>query len=105
MVRLNEALLDAIRADCRERRTPVLFVYIPTRTQRKFDTLRSYMDEHGAHFIDPTQLPSMSAELYYPIDGHLNAEGHALLAGVILDWIRANLAELAGAPGGESSGD
>lgn len=92
---LNEAILDAIRVDCRADRVPVVFVYLPTRERRHFPTLRSYMKRVGANFIDLTEEDfSALPDVYRPVDGHLTPKGHRYVADALLRWIQNNMPEL-----------
>lgn len=97
---LNEAILDAMRADCDKSRTALLFLYDHPRALRGFPVLRRYMNRVGAHFIDLTgEVSSARQDIYYPRDGHLNAKGHRFVADAVLKWIRNNLPDLSGAQG------
>lgn len=92
---LNEKILDAMRADARKNRTPLLLVYIPTQAWRRFPTLQSYMDRVGAKYINLRYgLPSPPQGIYFPREGHLNAKGHRYVANEILTWIRKNMPQL-----------
>src|SRR5260370_36987068 len=75
---LNEAIMDAIRTDCRQAGVPVVFVYIPTREWNRFPSLRSYMHRVGADFGDLTDGPNpISPDMYFPVRaGHLNEAAH-----------------------------
>ncbi len=90
---LNEAILDAIRTDCRQAGVPVVFVYIPTREWKRFPSLRSYMHRVGADFVDLTDGPNpISPDMYFPVrDGHLNEAGHRYVATTLMTWIQKNL--------------
>ena len=93
---LNQAILDAIRAECREAGTQVLFVYLPTAKLRTFPALPVYMERTGADFLDlgnqPLGAPGM---LHYPADGHPNPEGHRRVSDALLAWIAREMPELA----------
>jgi hypothetical protein len=92
---LNRALLDAIRADCRAAGARALFVYLPTRELRPFPALGRYMQETAGDFVDlGDPLPSPPRTLHYPVDGHLNPEGHRYVAEAVLAWIRREMPEL-----------
>ena len=85
---LNRAILDAVRADCREAGARVLFVYLPTREPRTFASLAAYMASTEADFVDlGNQAPSPPGSLNFPLDGHLNPEGHHFVAEALLAWI------------------
>jgi len=85
---LNRAILDAIRADCREAGTRVVFVYLPTRELRTFPALRRYMLETRADFVDLGNQPITPPQaLHFPQDGHPNPAGHRYVADALLAWI------------------
>jgi hypothetical protein len=90
---LNEAILDAIRTDCRQAGIRLVFVYIPTREWKRFPSLRSYMHRVGADFVDLTDGPNpISPDMYFPVrDGHLNEAGHRYVETTLMTWIRKNL--------------
>ena len=92
---LNKAILDAIQTDCRENHVPVLFMRLPTKSQRRFETLRSYMQNVGANYIDLSDPDlSLPKDIYFPVDSHINAKGHKYVANAILKWIKNNMPEL-----------
>ncbi len=85
---LNRAILDAIRADCRDAGARVLFVYLPTREIRTFPALQEYMQQAAADFVDLGNQPfSPPRVLHYPQDGHPNPEGHRFVSEALLDWV------------------
>jgi hypothetical protein len=89
---LNQAILAAIREDCRQNETPVLFVYIPTSEFRPFPALSGYMRQTGANYVDLTELkPTPPHSIYLQKDGHLSPEGHRFVADLIDTWIRSHL--------------
>jgi len=91
---LNAAILDAIQADCRQAKMPLLFVYIPTQRWHEFRALRAYMKRTGANFVDLSEGGrNFAADMYLPADEHLNAKGNRYIAEAVLAWIRANLPE------------
>jgi hypothetical protein len=89
---LNSAFLDAIRDDCAATGTPVIFIYIPYVSGITFPALNRYMEEHGAYYIDMSQLtPAQLKEFYFPVDGHLNARGHEYMTEILVEKIRRDL--------------
>jgi hypothetical protein len=87
--KLNEAILAAIRDDCRQHQVPLLFVYIPTSEFQSFPALSGYMHKTGANYIDLTEMrPIPPHSIYLPLDGHLSAEGHRYVADQVDAWIR-----------------
>jgi hypothetical protein len=90
---LNQAILAAMREDCGRNSVPVLFLYIPTKEFRPFPALSGYMHRIGANYIDLTQIrPTPPHSIYLQQDGHLSAEGHRYVAGLIDAWIRSHMA-------------
>ena len=92
--RLNAAILDRIRWDCAKSGVTPLFVYVPTGEWREFPTLRSYMRQTRADFIDMTEndrLPLVGTTLS---DGHPNEAGHRYIANAIHAWIAENRPDL-----------
>ncbi len=88
---LNQAILDAIREDCRKTAVPVLFVYIPIKGLEPFQALPAYMRRTGAAYIDLTeQRPVPPRSIYLPNDSHLSAEGHRYVANLIDQWLKSH---------------
>ncbi len=88
---LNEAIIAALREDCRQAGVPVLFVYIPIKGFKPFPALEAYMQRTGAEYIDLTaQRPVPPASIYLKYDGHLSAEGHRYVADLIENWLKAH---------------
>jgi hypothetical protein len=86
---VNQAILEAIRVDCRDSHTPVLFVYHPSRAWLQFPAWRAHMQSVRANFIDLTAEQTLPPPgLHYPLDGHLTAAGHSYTAEVILSWLK-----------------
>lgn len=84
---LNEALLDAIRADCREAGVPVLFLYFPYRSWNTFPTLQDYMERTDANFVHLPSALGWHPDRIFLGDGHFNAEGHAVVSDLVAGWI------------------
>jgi hypothetical protein len=85
---LNEAILDAIRADCAAAGVPVLFVHVPPKDWRSFPTLARYMRRAGADYVDPVAIRSDPPDgAYSGVDSHLSAPGHRLFAQWILERV------------------
>jgi hypothetical protein len=82
---VNAAMLARMHEDCMLARVPVLFVRIPTSEWRTFPGLRRFFAAAGADYLDlRAGTEREEAEgWYYPNDGHLNAAGHAYVAGRI----------------------
>jgi len=93
--KLNQAILAALREDCRQHSIPILFVYIPTSEFQPFPALSSYMHHSGANYIDLTELrPVPPHSIYLQQDGHLSPEGHRYVADRIDEWIHSSKAQL-----------
>jgi hypothetical protein len=90
---LNKAIIEQIRAECRESNTAVLFIYIPTKARRPFQTLHSYLTGVNADFIDVAVWnPAPPADFYYADDGHPTARGHYYIADKFIDWVQRSTA-------------
>lgn len=57
-----------------------------------FQPFKTEFERRGIPYIDPTEAMRAEAEagrkLYFTIDGHLNAAGHAVLAGTVMRHLR-----------------
>jgi len=88
---LNQAILDAVREDCRKAGVPVLFLYIPVKGFLPFPALRDYMRRTGAAYIDLTeQRPVPPISIYLKNDGHLSIEGNRYVADLIEGWLKSH---------------
>mgnify|MGYP002844546203 CR=1 FL=1 len=87
---LNAAMLDAMRDACEAAGVPILFIHIPYKSGVPFPSLQTYMNRHNAHYIDLNAhfTPFRQRSFYFKTDGHLNAEGHAFVGRLIVEWIR-----------------
>jgi hypothetical protein len=89
---LNQAIIAAIREDCRKAGVPVLFAYIPAKGMKPFPSLRAYMERTGAAYIDLTeQRPVPPPSIYLRHDSHLSVEGHRYVGNLIDSWIKSHL--------------
>lgn len=89
---LNEAIIDAMRNDCREAGIPLLFIHIPYPDGRAFPALNSYMNEIQANYIDLVELwGGARKDLYIEGDIHLNSKGHQFMADALLERIETIL--------------
>ena len=89
---------------------PMALVFVPQRAQAGLAAqsrppaeihpyllnraLQAIADKHGISFIDATPRIVRSRRAgsnYYPIDGHLNAQGHGVVASAIVDGLIADL--------------
>lgn len=59
---------------------------------RPYNLLATQLRDRGIHVLTPTDvLDDVDPPLNFPDDGHLNARGHALLAGAIAAWLKSDL--------------
>jgi hypothetical protein len=103
-VEMFDASVAQIAALAKARSVPFLIVFIPQRAQaslassRKADPnfhpfafpalLNTIALRHGAAFVDATReiAPGTpSSRIFYPVNGHINAQGHALASHAIVD--------------------
>jgi hypothetical protein len=92
----NRAILDAIRADCRAARAPVLFVFLPMAKPYRFPAVSDYMKETGADFLDlGSRAERPPGLLHYRVDGHPNPAGHRFVAEALFSWIAREMPQLA----------
>ncbi|MEZ5503381.1 MAG: SGNH/GDSL hydrolase family protein [Halioglobus sp.] len=93
---VNEQILRQIAADAREEGATVLFVRLPSRGQQSFATLSHLMRELGAGYLDLEEqtgdIPEQ--EIFIPGDGHINEQGHQLVAAALLEWLAQHPAAL-----------
>ncbi|MCK6446149.1 MAG: SGNH/GDSL hydrolase family protein [Planctomycetes bacterium] len=81
---LNRAFLARMISDCRAAGVKLAFVHVPTISWRGFPALGEFCAEERVPWIDPVELsPTQPKGLYYVEDKHLNAAGHAWLAGLL----------------------
>ncbi len=82
--RLNQAIFEQIRDDCREAGVPLLVVYIPVNRRRPVPVFERELAQMGIEYLDLTPLlPPDADTLYYPRDRHFNAAGHRFAAEAI----------------------
>ncbi len=93
---INAEILQQMAMDAKEQGVPILFVRLPSRGQREFPTLTAHMSSMGANFLDLEDQTRDYAEedIFIAGDGHINEQGHQLVADAILNWINANQSEL-----------
>jgi lysophospholipase L1-like esterase len=86
-VRLTTRIVEEALKYCREQGWPVLGVLVGLREDHA-TAMRGALSRYNAHSID---LPSKTdaPNLYYRVDGHWNAEGHADAARRVLDALDA----------------
>jgi len=90
--RLNAACLTALFDAAAAARVPVLVVHIATVAGwRPFPALRALVEEAApaVALVDlATEWGTPPEGAYYPLDGHLNATGHAVLAALLAEKVR-----------------
>ena len=102
---VTEELLRQLAEECRTLGVPLMVVSIPqqfqvlylaTRSQQTADIEVDYYDRHFAALgarLGFTWVPTLQAlaaakhpgRLYYRLDGHLSADGHAIVGGALAD--------------------
>ncbi len=86
--RLNRALFEAIRDDCRAAGVPLVVVHIPINRRRPTPMFTREFLSMDIEYLDLTsRLPADADVLYYPQDRHLNADGHRFTAAQIQDFL------------------
>ena len=79
--RLNRAIFEAIRDDCRQAGVPLVVVYFPINRRRPAPMFEREFAEMGVEFLDLTpRLPADADSLYYPRNRHFTAAGHRFVA-------------------------
>jgi len=93
---INANILQQMALGAREEGVPILFVRLPSIGQSEFATLSSHMSSMGANFLDLGEKTRDAAgqEIFIPGDGHINEEGHRMVADAIINWISATQSEL-----------
>ncbi len=82
--RLNRALFEAVRDDCRAAAVPLVVVHVPINRLKPVPMFEREFSEMGIDFLDlGPLLPEGGDALYYPRDRHLNAAGHRFAAEAI----------------------
>jgi len=91
----NAEILRQIVLDAEEKGVPILFVRLPSMEQREFATLSSHMSSMGADFLDLGDRTRDDAGqgIFIPGDGHINEQGHRLVADAIFNWMSAKQSE------------
>jgi hypothetical protein len=88
--KLNRAIFAEMLDECRRADVPLVVVHIPHRGhwtpsahfEREFAAM-------GLPFLDLGAVPAENPrELYFPVNPHLNARGHAVLAAALADYLR-----------------
>ena len=89
--RLNRAIFEKIRDDCREANVPLLVVHIPINRRKPNPMFGRELADMGVDYLDLTPLlPDDADRLYYPRDRHLTPAGHRFVAEAILERLVAS---------------
>lgn len=87
---LNRAFIERMIDDCAAAGVKIAFVHVPTISWNAFPALGEACTARGVPWLDPaTDVPKRPDGIYYPLDKHLNAAGHAWFAERIVAWLRA----------------
>jgi hypothetical protein len=114
-LKVADATIGRIAAQARAAGVPLIVVLMPSRTQAALSAadadrhgadpfalglaLAPIVQAHGGRFIDMTKIVGAvkdPAELYFEIDGHPNAAGHAALAGAVEAALLSDVPHFAG---------
>jgi len=88
--RLNRAIFQAIRDDCRKAHVPLVVVYIPANRLSEAPLFKQEFADLGIDYLDlQPLLPADSSGFYYPRDRHLTAAGHRFTAEAISSFLSA----------------
>lgn len=88
--RLNRALFEAVRDECRAAAVPLVVVHIPINRRRPAPMFRREFADMGIEYLDlGSRLPADGDALYYPRDRHFNAAGHRFAAEAIYRFLAA----------------
>jgi hypothetical protein len=112
-IRLNfvDSLIDRLSVDAGKRHVPVVVAFVPLAAHAVLAgshtaepdldafglsrTIEAISAEHNAQYIDALYLMSRvarPAEMFYSVDGHPNAEGHAIIADAVISGLLESLA-------------
>ncbi len=93
--RLNRAIFEAIRDDCRRLGVPLVVVHIPVNRRKPTPIFEREFADMGIDYLDlGPLLPADADALYYPRDRHFNAGGHRFAAEAIYRFlVERNLVE------------
>lgn len=86
--RLNRAIFEQIRDDCRTVAVPLLVVHLPVNRRHEVPMFAPEFEAMGIEFLDLTPLlPENAEDLYFPSDHHFNDRGHRFAAEAIREAI------------------
>jgi hypothetical protein len=86
--RLNRALFEAIRDECRSAGAPLVVVHLPVNRRPPVPGFGREFARMEVPFLDLTPLlPDDADDLYYPNDRHFNPAGHRVTAKAIVRFL------------------
>ena len=104
-IQLLDGLLESAEAKCRDAHVPFVFIEIPTFQQVSlmgYDNLPAGVDpyafthslqqlasQHQMQFINTTDAFTKPNDTFYVVDGHMNGNGNALVARVVVEHLLA----------------
>ena len=104
-IQLLDSLLESAEAKCRNAHVPFVFIEIPTFQQVSLmgygnlpagvdpyaftHSLQQLASQHQMQFINTTDAFTKPNDAFYVVDGHMNANGNALVARVVVEHLLA----------------
>lgn len=86
--RLNRALFENVRDDCRAAGAPLVVVHIPVNRRHPAPMFERQFADMGIPFLDlGPHLPPDADRLYHRLDPHLNAAGHRWVADTLTAFL------------------
>jgi hypothetical protein len=104
-IQLLDSLLETAEAKCRDAHVPFVFIEIPTFQQVSLmgyenlpagvdpyaftHSLQRLASQHQMQFINTTDAFTKPNDAFYVVDGHMNGNGNALVARVVVEHLLA----------------
>jgi hypothetical protein len=104
-IQLLDGLLESAEAKCRNAHVPFVFIEIPTFQQVSLmgyenlpagvdpyaftHSLQQLASQHQMQFINTTDAFTKPNDAFYVVDGHMNGNGNALVARVVVEHLLA----------------
>jgi hypothetical protein len=85
--RLNRALIRATAEDCRQAGVPFAVVHLPVNRLHPMPVLEPEMARLGIPALDMASEFPRDEGLYYPLDHHLTATGHEVVAERLFEFL------------------